>query len=417
MSANFRHRDNCRLCGSRDLELALKMPATPVGDDYVPKEKLGAPQELFPLDLYFCRGCAHLQLLDVVDPSLLFGNYTFLSASSGKLVEHFKAYADTMAARRSEKTPKLVVEIGSNDGTLLRFFKEKGLDVVGVDPAAGIAQKASESGIPTIAGFFTPALAREILAGHGPAALVAANNVFAHIDDLGSVAEGIRLLLAPEGLFVFEVSSLTDIVRNFLFDTIYHEHLCYHSVRPLQAFLRLHGMELTDVEPIGTKGGSMRCTAKLSSGSRPVSGTVAETISAEARAGIYSLETFQKFSSDIDALKAELLSLLEGLKAEKRSIGGYGASVTVTTLIYRLGLGKFLDFIADDNPSKHGLFSPGYHLPIISPAAMAARKPDYMVILAWNYAQPIMAKNQAYAAGGGRFIIPVPEARVLPPQA
>jgi len=188
MSANSRRRDDCRLCGSRDLEPALNMPATPVGDDYLPADRLDAAQELFPLDLYFCRKCAHLQLLDVVDPSLLFRNYTFLSAGSAKLVEHFRSFADTVSARAAAGGPKLVVEIGSNDGTLLRFFKEKGMEVLGVDPAEAIAQTASAAGIPTLARFFTPALAKEILAGHGPASIVAANNVFAHIDDLAGVA-------------------------------------------------------------------------------------------------------------------------------------------------------------------------------------------------------------------------------------
>jgi len=234
----YRTRESCRLCSSRALERVLSLTPTPPANAFVTAVERDRPQPVFPLDLHFCRDCGHVQLLTVVDPRVLFENYVYVSGTSPVFVRHFEAYADDVMRYFSLEHGALAVDIGSNDGTLLGFFQKAGLRILGIDPAKAIAEAATARGIPTIAGFFTPASAARIRAEHGPAAVITANNVFAHIDDLSGVTEGVRSLLSPDGVFVFEVSYLVDVIEKTLFDTIYHEHLCYHSVRPLIPFFR-----------------------------------------------------------------------------------------------------------------------------------------------------------------------------------
>jgi len=219
MNSPSYHRDNCRLCASRDLELVVPLGPTPIADDYVPASRLNEKQPIFPLDLYLCCACGHVQLLDVVDPNILFGNYVYVTSISTSLVEHFREYTDEVLRRANAPAGALVIDVGSNDGSLLKFFKQRGMRVLGIDAAREIAKQATESGIETLGAFFTPDLARTIKQTHGAATIVTANNVFAHADDLGGMAEGIRELLAPDGIFVFEVSYMVDIVEKLLFDT------------------------------------------------------------------------------------------------------------------------------------------------------------------------------------------------------
>lgn len=412
MSALVYRRSTCRLCDGHHLELVLQLAPTPIADAYVSVERIGEVQETYPLDLFFCHDCRHLQLLDVVDPEVLFGNYIYVTSGSLGLVEHFQRYADEVLRRVNPPKEALVIDIGSNDGSLLKFFQDRGMRVLGIDPAREIAQKATESGIETLSTLFTSGLAHKIKNERGPAAIVTANNVFAHADNLADITEGIRDLLAPDGVFVFEVAYLVDIVQNTLFDTIYHEHLCYHSVKPLKAFFRYHGMELIDIEHIPTKGGSLRGTAQRAGGPRTVSPSVDTIIALEESLGFDRAETFKAFAAKIEGVKTQLLSLLRDLKAQGKTIAGYGASATVTTLIYHFDLCDMLSFIVDDNPQKQNLFSPGHHIPVLSAHAIYERKPDYVLILAWNYSQPIMKKHQSYLDQGGHFIVPLPEIEV-----
>lgn len=413
MSVYSFRRDNCRLCGGRNLELVVQLAPTPIADDYVSVERLGEVQETFPLDLFLCRACGHVQLLDVVNPEVLFGDYLYVTSSSLGLVEHFRRYTDEMMRRVSPPEGSFVVEIGSNDGALIRFFQDRGMRVLGVDPAREIARRAAESGIETLPTFFTSERARKIKRECGPAAIIVANNVFAHSDDLGDMAEGVRDLLAPDGVFVFEVSYLVDIVQKTLFDTIYHEHLCYHTVKPLKSFFDRHGMQLIDAERVPTKGGSLRGTAQLAVGSRPESPSVDELIALETSLGFDRSESFKVFGAKIEGVKTQLLNLLCGLKSQQKTIAGYGASATVTTLIYEFELNDVLSFIVDDNPRKQGMFSPGYHIPVLSPQLIYEQKPDYLLILAWNYSEPIMKKHEAFLKAGGHFIVPLPTVQVI----
>ncbi|MBI3317668.1 MAG: class I SAM-dependent methyltransferase [Candidatus Omnitrophica bacterium] len=408
MSGAVSRREACRLCGGRSLELALSLAPTPLADAYVPQDRLGEVQGTYPLDLFLCRTCGHVQLLDVVNPEILYRDYAYATSTSLGLVEHFRRTADDLLVSMEPAQGSWVVEIGSNDGSMLRRFKEQGMRVLGVDPAREIARKATESGVETLPDFFTSSLASRIRRERGPAALITANNVFAHADDLSDVTAGIWELLSPDGAFVFEVSYLADILQKRLFDTVYHEHLCYHSVRPLAAFFHRHGMELIDALRIPTKGGSLRVTVQRAGGPRSVSPSVEELTALEERMGLARIETFRSFADQLGKVKAGLLDRLREIKHKGGSIAGYGASHTVTTLLHHFDLAPFLSFLVDDNPCKQGLFSPGHHIPVFHPRVLYSQKPEVALILAWNYSQPILAKHQPFLAQGGRFLLPLP---------
>ena len=415
MSAPSSHRRaDCRLCGGRRLELALKLAPTPPANAFVPAEKLAEPQRAYPLDLFLCLDCAHLQLLDVVDPAALFEDYVYVSGTSPVFVEHFRQYAELCVHKYALEAGRLAVDVGSNDGTLLRFFQEHGLKVLGVDPAKEIAARATGSGVETMAAFFTLPLARELKAVRGPAAIVTANNVFAHSDKLAEIAEGIRELLDENGVFVFEVSYLVDVYEKTLFDTIYHEHVAYHSVRPLVPFLARCGLELIEAERVGTHGGSLRGVAQLKGGPRPVGASVAKLVALEDRLGLHEPETWAAFSKNIDQRKGELAAMLAKVKAQGKRVAGFGAPAKATTLMHHFGLGKDqIEFIVDDSPLKQGLYTPGLHVPVLPPRALEERRPDYLLILAWNFAPSIVQKNRRFVDEGGRFIVPLPKVEMI----
>lgn len=413
MSACIRvaRRGDCRLCGGRDLELVLPLAPTPIADDFVPEGRRREIQQIFPLEVWLCHGCGHTQLLDAVDPEALFGSYTYETKVSLGLVEHF----GRLAARLIPHLPPgaFVCEIGSNDGSMLRFFREAGHRVLGVDPAREIARRATASGIETLPEPFSAALGAAIRRERGPASLVIANNVFAHVDALGDVAEGIRALLADDGVFVFEVSYMADILERMLFDTIYHEHLCYHAVRPFAGFFERHGLAFFDVERIPTKGGSLRGFVQRAGGPRAAAPQVGSLMRLEEQLGLGRAETYRAYGERIAALRDGALEAVESFRRAGGEVAGYGASATVTTLLHHFDLGRRLAFLVDDNPVKQGTFSPGHHLPVLHPAALQERRPAAVVLLAWAYAEPILARCGDYRGGGGRCIVPAPAVRVL----
>lgn len=408
-----RRRKTCRLCGGTNLALVLELAPTPPANAFIPREELDGPQPLFPLDVFFCKDCCHVQLLDVVDPSVLFENYVYVSGTSPSFVAHFEAYAKCILDQFKPAPGSLVMDIGSNDGTLLRFFQQAGMRVLGVDPARHIAEEATRKGIETLPAFFSPKLAAEIRAQHGPASVITANNVFAHIDNLEAIVEGIRTLLAPGGVFVFEVSYLADVFEKTLFDTIYHEHLDYHSVKPLVPFFQRLGMELIEAVRVGSHGGSLHGIAQLKGGPHPVGKSVAEAVACEKKLGLDRSETFRQFGRNINALKTDLGKLLRELKAKGKRIAGFGAPAKATTLMYHFEIGPdLIDFIVDDSPLKQGLFTPGFHVPVLPSAAMYEQRPDYVLILAWNFAGLVMKNHRAYTDAGGHFIVPIPQLEV-----
>ncbi len=414
INSPLRRRTTCRLCDSRALELAVPLAASPIADAFVPKARVGQPQACYPLDLYLCSECGHVQNLDVVDPAELFRDYLFTTGSSGGLVGHFRNYAEALVQRFSIAPDRLVVEVGSNDGTLLGFFKGHGLRALGIDPAREIARQATGNGIETLPDFFGSSLARQIRRERGGAALVCANNVFAHSDDLADIAQGVREVLADDGVFVFEVSYLVDIVDGLLFDTVYHEHVSYHSVAPLDRFLKRHGLELFDVERIASKGGSIRGFAqRRPEGRRSISPIVGDLMALEKRRGFDRAGIYTDFSARINGHKAALAGFVDAERAQGRTFVGYGASTTTTTLMWQFDLTKKLAFVADDNSKKHGLFTPGCHLPVVASEELYSQRPDVVVILAWQYATQIISKHARYLASGGRFAVPLPELKIV----
>ena len=409
----FRTRKTCRLCESPAVEVVVPLKpialATPNLDlQVVRREHAGAAQVSIPMDLYLCRQCGHLQLLDIIDPDIQYAHFKYTTSISLGLPEHFRKLAGELIVSTAAKIGALVVEIGSNDGTLLRPFKEQGFNVLGIDPARETARRATATGIPTLADFFTSKLAAEIVERNGRAAIVIANNTFANIDDLDDVAAGIKELLASDGVFVFETSYGADVVEKVLIDTVYHEHLSYFMVRSLIRFFQRHDLALYDVQHIWTKGGSLRGFVKHVTDVRPISASVAAMAERERRLGLDDLAPYRKFAAHIDNVRAKLQRIVAEYKDAGQKIAGYGASVGTVTLIQQFELGSALDFIADDNPLTDAIVGPAYHIPVLPPAALEERKPSLVVILAWRYAEPIRQKAIGYLRHGAKLLVPLP---------
>lgn len=408
------HRETCRLCDSTRLELVLPILPSPIGDAFVGQAQLTEKQNVYPLDTYLCLACGHLQNLDIVDPEILFRNYTYRTSISLGLVEHFRHYADTIVEELPLKSGSLVVEIGSNDGTLLKAFKTHSMRVVGVDPARAIAAAAAADGVPTLPEFFGPTVATDIKAANGPASLICANNVFAHADNLAELVRGVTTLLAPDGVFVFEVSYVLDMIDNMVFDTIYHEHVSHHALTPLEQFLRRFDLTLFDVGRSRSKGGSIRGFAqRLSSGRRAKTERILATMAEEQRRRIAEPPLYRAFFRAIEQRKEQTLSFLDGALAKGEKIAAYGASTTTTTLLYHFELGSRIEFILDDNPVKQNTFSPGQHIPVLPSSEIYARRPDIVVVLAWIQADPIIRRHRQFIEQGGRFLIPLPNLEIV----
>ena len=414
VTSKHHRRGTCRLCGSRKLEQVLSLIPTPPANAFVSRDELGAEQPCYPLDLHFCNACAHVQLLDVVDPGELFSNYVYVSGTSPVFVEHFEEYATNVTNRYGSVDGRLVVEIGSNDGTLLKFFRDRGAEILGIDPARQIAAQANANGVETLAGFFTPGMAREIRQEYGAAKVVAANNVLAHADDLAAIIDGVVTLLADDGVLVFEVSYLADVYQDVLFDTIYHEHLDYHSVKPLVPFLDARGLCLTRVERVASHGGSIRCYVQPKAAAPAVHASVRRCITAEEDLGLDRVGTFRQFGERITELGSRLRSELESISEAGKTIAAYGAPAKATTLMYHFQLNAAqIEFIVDDSEWKQGLYSPGLHIPVVASSEIYRQRPDCLLVLAWNFADPIISKHQAFRDAGGTFIVPLPEMRLI----
>lgn len=411
-TADHHLRTQCRLCDSKDLERIISLAPTPPANGLITEQGLKETEKVFPLDVYRCGDCEHLQLLDIVNPSVLFKHYVYLSGIYPTMVNHLQQQSQAVIKRLNLKPGDLVVEFGSNDGALLQFFKKAGMRVLGVDPAENIAAIARNNGIDTIADFFNEKLALQIREKYGPAAAICANNVCAHIDDLQSVIKGVKLLLAPEGQFVFEVGYLVDVYQKTLFDTIYHEHVDFHRVAPLKRFFHKNGMSLVSAERVDIQGGALRGFARL--GTHQPDETVQQLQTLEELIGLNKTETFKNYVNQINCRRDELMSLLAGLKAKGKSIAGYGSPAKAVTLMYHFGLDKdIIDFIVEDNTLKQGCYTPGFRVPILSVDALYDRKPDYVLILAWNFADPIIARHRQYAGVQSRFIVPLPNLRLV----
>ena len=413
MSELCKRRNTCRLCNKANLKLAFSLEPTPPANAFVSKQKILINQDCYPLDVFFCKDCNHVQLLDVVDSKILFEDYVYVAGTSPVFVIHFEEYANFLIENYLQNKKSLVIDIGSNDGTLLSFFKEKGVKVLGVDPAKEISSKANSNGIETLNNFFTFEFSKLIQKKYGRAEIITANNVFAHVNDMKDLINGIKNLLAPNGIFVFEVSYLVDVIQKNLFDMIYHEHLSYHSVIPLIKFFKDNEMELIEVIRVDSHGGSLRGIVQMKDGMRKIGDSVKHCIDLEKEIEIEQFETYVKFFHKINKEKNELQKLLQRLKNDKKSIVGFGAPAKATTFLYHFAVKpEVIEYIIDDSPLKQGLFTPGMHIPIYSSEKLYEKNPDYVIILAWNFAESIMKRHQKIKDLGGHFIIPLPELKV-----
>ncbi len=423
MTIRVHHRESCRLCGSRDLELALSLPPTPPATAYgrpatgPGSEASAEPMEpCFPLDLYRCATCGHVQLLDVLDPFALFQRHRSATATIPPLADRARAFAAEIMARRPLRRDDLVVAVGSNDGTLLKPFEAAGCRVLGVEPAVDLAGAAVAGGIDTYPGFFQPAIAERLEDQHGRAAVVIADSVLAHADDLTGLLDAVGRLLAKDGLFVFEVPSLAAIVGDGLFDAIGHETLDYHAVAPLQRLLLACDLELIAVEPRADRGGSLRGWVRRLGGPPPEETTVAAAIERERAFGLDRIETIRNLGERITFTRQRLFELLDPLRAAVGGIAGYGACGRAVTFCHAVGLdAATLAFVADDSTWKHGLLTPGHGVPIVSPETLTEREPAAVVVLAWPFAGSIIAHNAGFQATGGRFVVALPEPRFVGP--
>jgi SAM-dependent methyltransferase len=416
MSDPVKVRDTCRLCGSKGLLRCIPLAAVPIISPNVGLGDSGDARALTrvvaPLDNYLCRDCGLIQLVHVVDPRLIYRNYLYRTSVSLGLAEHFQGLASAVIVGLGLASGDRVVEFGSNDGTLLRFFKQAGMLVTGVDPAEAIAAEATRSGVPTRADFFGARFAEALRAEQGPAKAIIANNALANIDDLDDILRGVKELLSPDGAFVFETQYALDVFEKTLLDVIYHEHISCFSVQPVERAFRRYGLQVFDAERIPTKGGSIRFWVQHVGGPRAVAARVGELITLESATGLYDPGYLARFGEKIARIKGRLHELI-ARKAAEGPIAGYGTSVGSAALIHQFELEDKLDLLLDDKPFKDRLEGPGYDLPVFTGTVVAQRRPALIVILAWRYADAIIGKHGDYVAGGGTFVVPLPDISVI----
>ncbi|MBT4731859.1 class I SAM-dependent methyltransferase [Candidatus Woesearchaeota archaeon] len=407
-------RNTCRLCNSGDLELVVPLGNSPVSEKYLTKSNINEEQVKVPLDLYFCNHCSHVQLLDIVDPEFLWSDLTFQTSHNPKLVEHFHDVANRILAFSPIEKKDLIIDIGSNDGTLLQCFKDEGYgNILGIDPSKEISSVANSNGVPTINDFFNKKISSNILKDHGPAKIITANNVYAHIDDLTSITEAIKNVLHDDGIFVFEVSYLLDVVQKSLIGTIFHEHLSYHSVKAMKKFLNNQDLELIHVERGPEQGGSIIGYAQHKSRKREVDNSVNRMLDLEREAKLDQPGTIKKMYKKLEKVKYELKSLIGNYCQDGKVVAGFGAARAGTTLLSYFEIGGQLDFLVDDNESKHYKFSPGDKIEVLPTSEIYNKKPDYVLILAWLHADKIIEQHRKFIEGNGSFIRVFPTVEVI----
>lgn len=407
--------DRCRSCAGRNIVPFLSLGCTPLANAFLHTPDEFASEARYPLDVYFCETCALVQLLDVVDPAILFRNYIYVTGTSDTMAAHNRAYAHTMVESAALGREDLVIEIASNDGSLLACFRQHGVRVLGIEPARNLAAVSRARGIATLSDFFSETLAPKVRAEYGPARLVVANNVLAHVDDTVGFLAGCRELLAEDGRLVVEAPYLGDMLENLEYDTIYHEHLCYFSIGALLHLYAAAGLAIVNVERVPVHGGSLRVSAMRRQQTGPMHAPeVLAQASAERDAGLHDIARYRRFAHEVARNRQLLRGLLEDLRDQGKSVAAYGAPAKGNTLLNYCGIDTALvSFTVDKNPLKVGLYTPGMHIPVLDPGALLTHAPDYVLILAWNFADEIMRQQQGYRAAGGRFIIPVPEPRII----
>lgn len=404
----------CIACAGDSVREFFDLGRTSLANKFLTDDEVRKGEEdTYPLVVGFCDACGHVQLTEHVAPPAMFDNYLYISSMSDTLKEHLHDLARTAVQRFGLGHECLVVDIGSNDGTLLSGFRNEGVRTLGVDPAANLAEMARRNGVETVTAYFGEATARRLVEQYGKASLITSTNSFPHIPDLEDLLTGVGIMLADDGAMVIEAHYLRDLLEQNAFDTIYHEHVSYWALGPLKKLFSRFGLEPVRAERLPLHHGQLRVTIRRQ-GSGPVDDSVAQTLAEERAAGLDRFETYQAFAKNALALRESLTEMLGKLGAEGRRVVGYGAPAKSCTLITFLGLGPDnLEYIADRSPLKQGRYTPGAHIPVVSPERLLADQPDYVVLLAWNFADEIMAQLAEYRRRGGRFILPIPEVTVL----
>jgi SAM-dependent methyltransferase len=401
---------SCRSCGGQ-LEVVFDLGSTPLANSLLREDQLELPELRFPFRLAICDGCALAQLIETVAPEALFMDYPYFSSFSDTMSRSAAELAGRLVHSRALGAESLALEVGSNDGYLLRHYVEAGVPVLGIEPARNIAIAAEEAGIPTICEFFGPDLGGRLRSDGRLADVVHANNVVAHVPDLNGLFAAFEAVLKPGGLLIIEVPHILEMVQRLEFDTIYHEHVFYFSLGALQPVFHRHGLHIVDVERLPVHGGSLRIFGAREGGT---SAAVAKLLEEEQSAGVNSPRFFADFNDRVILLGSALRTLLHDLRSDGARIAAYGASAKGSTLLNHFGIGQeTIEFVVDRSPVKHGLYTPGTHLPILPPAALMEHMPDIALMLTWNFAEEILKQQREYRKAGGRFILPVPEPRLL----
>lgn len=401
----------CRSCGHDRFHPVLDLGDQPLANAFKRAENAW-DEPRYPLALVCCAGCSLVQLTGTVPPRLMFDNYHYFSSYSETMVEEMRKLATRTATELSLGVEDLIVEVASNDGYLLQHYVHLGIPVLGIEPAANVADVAVANGVPTLVEYFGTGLAERVRGDRGPASVMHANNVMAHVPDINDFVAGFAILLAEDGVAIVESPYLGRFIEDCEFDTTYHEHVFYYSLTALDRLVRPHGLVVSDVEHLAIHGGTLRCFIRRSG--TPVNRKVPELLAEEAALGVSGAQYYADFADRVAALEQSLTGLLLGLKSEGASIVGYGAAAKGTVLLNHFGIGRqILDGVVDVNPHKQGLVMPGVHVPISAPELLLRDQPTHVLLLAWNFADEIMAQQAEYARRGGKFIIPVPEPKVV----
>ncbi len=406
----------CRFC-RRPLHVTfVDLGMSPLCESYLTAQQLNEMEPFYPLHAYVCEACFLVQVQEYVAPERIFSEYAYFSSYSDTWLAHARTYTRSMIERFSLRPTSHVVEIGSNDGYLLQYFVEQGIPVLGVEPAANVARAALAKGVPTLVAMFDERMARDLSASGRGADLLLGNNVLAQVSDLNGFVSALKILLNPRGVITIEFPHLLRLIEENQFDTIYHEHFSYFSFTTTEKIFAAHGLTLFDVEALSTHGGSLRIYARhAEDDSKPLASRVVELRARETLAGLTRLESYRSFDEKVKETKRKLLDFLITAKREGKSIAGYGAPGKGNTLLNYCGIRTdFIDYTVDRNPYKHNKFTPGTHIPIYPPDRIFETRPDYVLILPWNFKDEIMEQMARVRAWGAQFVVPIPEVKVFP---
>lgn len=410
LAKKYKKIKTCRICKSKNLISYLDLGNMPLANNFITKDQIKNEEKL-PLNVLLCKECFFSQLSVVVDPEYLFSNYAYRSAISDSFKKHCVELVEELNGKFLKKGD-LVVDIASNDGSLLTPFKKNSNRVLGIEPAKNIAKIANDSNVETISKFWSIDIAKMVLKKYGPAKVITAFNVFAHVDDMHGFIKAAKVLLDETGYLIIESPHVLNLIENTEFDTIYHEHLSYLSLKPLQKLIESHGLKIAKVKTYDIHGGSIRMYVEHSSQNRS-DGSLQKLIAKEQAKGLYGLRYYLHFRSKVEKIKNDLITKVESLKKQGKKISGFAASAKGNTLLNYCKIDhETIDFIFDDTPEKQNKLTPGVHIPIISPKYILEKDPDYLLILSWNFAKEIISKTKPYQTRGGKYILPIPSLRI-----